>query len=158
MQMLRWQDFLEKENVVCGMSASSKSEVIEKLVGVLVESGCVSDGPDFMSNVISREELGSTGIGERIAMPHGKSKSVARMSVAFARLSKPVDFESSDRVPVEYVFMIAAPANQDSLYIGVMASVIRSIKLGGLLEMLGALEGRDEIFEALNGKSIKLSR
>lgn len=150
MQNFRWQDFLLKDNVVSGLSASTKGEVIEKLVGVLVSSGCVADGGEFLSNVISREELGSTGIGEKIAMPHGKSGSVSRMSVAFARLAKPVDFESPDKAPVEYVFMIASPENLDSLYIRVMASVIRSVKLGGLLGALDPCGTSEELFEALS--------
>jgi len=149
MEKFNWINYLDASNVTIDFAAATKDEAITKLVNSLVKSGVVEDGPAFLATVFEREELGSTGIGERVAMPHGKSEGVKKMTVALAKLAAPVDFESVDKQPVDFIFMIASPINSDSLYIKTMASIIRSVKLHNICLKMQHLQSAADIYDML---------
>ena len=149
MEKFNWINYLDAKNVMIDFAASTKDDAITKLVDSLVKSGVVEDGPGFLATVFEREELGSTGIGERVAMPHGKSAGVKKMTVALAKLAAPLDFESVDKNPVDFIFMIASPMNSDSLYIKTMASIIRSVKMNNICLKMQHLVTAGEIYDML---------
>lgn len=144
-----WVGFLDRKCVMIDLAASAKGDAIEAMIAMLEKAGVVSDIEKFRAAVFEREELGSTGLGERVAMPHGKCDAVIRMTVAVARLAAPLDFESVDGKPVSYVFMVAAPTNNDPLYIKTMASIIRSVKMQGICGKMDHLDSADAIYEML---------
>ncbi|MEZ7893167.1 MAG: PTS sugar transporter subunit IIA [Candidatus Wallbacteria bacterium] len=146
---IRWVDYLEKINIFKEFTAATKDEALEKLSSCLVKSGAVTDYDEFIGTVFAREELGSTGIGENVAMPHGKSSSVNKMTVAVAVMKDPIVFDSADGKPVKYIFLVASPLNSDTMYIRIMASIIRSVKVGNICPKLSSLNSADEIFEML---------
>jgi len=146
---IKWVDYLEKVNIFKEFNVSSKDEALEKLSLCLVQSGAVKNYDEFIGTVFAREELGSTGIGENVAMPHGKSSSVTKMTVAVAVLKEPIIFDSSDGKPVKYIFMVASPLNSDTMYIRIMASIIRSVKVNNICPKMSVLSSADEIFEML---------
>lgn len=88
------------------LQATSKLEVIEELTDLLVETGAVADKDAFIADVLYREE-GKTGLGEGVAIPHGKSASVTSTSIAVGRTKKPVEWESLDDKPVNIIILFA---------------------------------------------------
>ncbi len=136
-------------NVFTNFSAQNKLEAITKLVGLIAANGAIENKDEYLASVLEREELGTTGLGEGVAMPHGKCRAVKRMSIAVAKLDKPLDFESVDKKPIDYIFLIASPLNSDTLYIKVMASIIRSVKLHRICEKMNKLHSGVEIYEML---------
>lgn len=149
MEKFNWINYLDAKNVITDFAASTKDDAITRLVDSLVKNGVVADGPGFLATVFEREELGSTGIGERVAMPHGKSDGVKRMTVALAKLAAPIDFESIDKKPVDFIFMIASPMNADSLYIKTMAAIIRSVKMNNICLKMQHLSSAADIYDML---------
>ncbi|MBC1545363.1 PTS sugar transporter subunit IIA [Listeria cossartiae] len=87
--------------------ATTKLEVIEELTDLLVETGAVADRETFIADVLYREEEGKTGLGEGVAIPHGKSASVTNTSIAVGRTRKPVEWESLDEKPVNIIILFA---------------------------------------------------
>lgn len=103
---------LKKETILLPLEVQSKEECIDKMAESLVQSGSVKDKDIYVTAVLEREIKGSTGIGFGVAIPHGKSNGVAEPGLSFARLAKPIDWQSLDGSPVSMVFMIAVPEEQ----------------------------------------------
>ncbi|MBC2125059.1 PTS sugar transporter subunit IIA [Listeria innocua] len=89
------------------LQATTKLEVIEELTDLLVETGAVVDKKAFIADVLYREEEGKTGLGEGVAIPHGKSASVINTSIAVGRTKAPVEWESLDDKPVNIIILFA---------------------------------------------------
>lgn len=146
-----WIGFLSKKNIFTNFSAADKRDAIRRLAGLMMSDDAIADGEEYLASVFEREELGTTGLGDSVAMPHGKCSAVKRMCVALAKLEKPLDFDSVDKKPVDYIFMIASPLNADTLYIKVMASIIRSVKMHRICEKMKPLDSSDAIYDMLVG-------
>ena len=104
-------EVLKKEHIALGLSAASKEEVLEKLIDLLYENGALSDKMAFTEDVMERERVSSTGIGNSIAIPHGKSANVIETTAAIARLEKPITWSSADGEPVSFVVLLAVNEN-----------------------------------------------
>lgn len=104
-------EVLKKEHIALGLSAASKEEVLEKLIDLLYENGALSDKKAFTEDVMERERVSSTGIGNSIAIPHGKSANVIETTAAIARLEKPITWSSTDGEPVSFVVLLAVNEN-----------------------------------------------
>lgn len=104
-------EVLKKEHIALGLSAASKEEVLEKLIDLLYENGALSDKKAFTEDVMERERVSSTGIGNSIAIPHGKSANVIETTAAIARLEKPITWSSADDEPVSFVVLLAVNEN-----------------------------------------------
>lgn len=110
-------ELLGKDTIKLNLKANSKMEVLDQLVDVLYDAGRLNDKELYKEEILKRESLSSTGIGEGIGIPHGKTSAVKKASLALGIFRDGVDFESLDGAPVNIVFMIAAPegANNEHL-------------------------------------------
>lgn len=110
------------------MEAKDKAEVLDKLSGLLLKDGAISSKEVYINDVLLREKEGPTGLGNYIAIPHGKSSTVKKTSVAFAKLKNPVEWETLDGNPVKIIFLFAVPdqnSNKDHLkLLSQLASVL----------------------------------
>ena len=110
-------ELLGKDTIKLNLKANSKMEVLDQLVDVLYDAGRLNDRELYKEEILKRESLSSTGIGEGIGIPHGKTSAVKKASLALGIFRDGVDFDSLDGAPVNIVFMIAAPegANNEHL-------------------------------------------
>ncbi len=100
-------EVLKKEQIVLDLAAADKTEALTKLTDLLWNNGKLADKDAFLTDVLNREKISTTGIGNGIAIPHGKSASVRETTVAIGRLSQKVEWESVDDEPVELVVLLA---------------------------------------------------
>lgn len=123
-------DFLPKEAVRIGLEATKKKEVVEELVELLVNAGKIKDREkkDIIKALLDREKLGSTGIGQGIAIPHAKSEKLKEILCAFGISKKKVDFNSLDGEPVDIVFLLIAPQESSGLHLKALAKISRLLK------------------------------
>ena len=114
---MKISQLLSLDTIKLDLAASNKNEVIDQLVDVLWDAGKLTDKNLYKEEILKRESLSSTGIGERIAIPHAKTKAVKNASLALGLYKNGVDYDSLDGEPVNIVFMIAAPdgANDEHL-------------------------------------------
>ena len=104
-------DFLNEESIVVELEAENKKEVLEELCKTLVEAYPSLDHDRMVGILLDRERLGSTGVGEGVAIPHGKMDNLAGLIACFGRSLKGVEFEAVDKKPVHLFFLLFAPAN-----------------------------------------------
>ena len=114
-------DLLKKDAIDLNVKASSKREVIEKAVKLMEHNDNIKDKQKYLELVIKREEEGSTGVGEEIAIPHGKGDVISKPGLAAMVIPDGVDFNSLDGKPVKLLFLIAAPNSKDNLYLEVLS-------------------------------------
>lgn len=114
-------DLLVKEGIELNGQAASKREAIDKMVDLMAATGKIADKEAYKAQVLRREEEGSTGIGEGIAIPHGKCDAVKAPGLAAMVLKDGVDYDSLDGAPADLIFLIAAPNTKDNVHLDVLS-------------------------------------
>ncbi|UFJ42652.1 fructose PTS transporter subunit IIA [Brevibacillus humidisoli] len=138
------------ETILLSLEANDKADCIRQMAGQLQQTGFVADLTAYVEAVEAREETGSTGIGFGVAIPHGKSAGVGRAGLAFARLTKPIDWDSLDGKPVTLVFMIAVPENQaGNEHLQILAALSRKLMHEPFREQLSSAASSAEIIQLL---------
>jgi len=141
-------DFLTQDAIVAGLKASSKKQALQELAErAATVSGL--NGREIFDTLLQRERLGSTGIGHGIAIPHGKLAKVPKLFGVFARLDKPVDFESLDGEPVDLLFVLIAPESAGADHLKALARVARVLRDANVTAKLRAAQDADALFAVL---------
>ncbi len=135
-------DYICTGCIVPDFDAGSKDEVLEKLTSRLVDSGFSLDPEEVTRVLKEREQLGSTGIGRGVAIPHGKIGRLDRMVIEVARSKSGVPFEAIDNRPVHLIFLLLANSDAATEYLKVLARISRLLRAPGVYERL--LEAPDE--------------
>ncbi|HBR2766388.1 TPA: PTS sugar transporter subunit IIA, partial [Klebsiella pneumoniae] len=116
------------KNIKLNMTARTKEEVIEELTDLLIQDGAVTNKEDFIRDVWLREELGSTGFENHIAIPHGKSSGVSRTALAIGRTQHAIPWETMDGSDVRCVILFAVClVDQNATHIRLLAQVSGSL-------------------------------
>ncbi|MEG9892283.1 PTS sugar transporter subunit IIA [Klebsiella pneumoniae] len=119
---------LNVKNIKLNMTARTKEEVIEELTDLLIQDGAVTNKEDFIRDVWLREELGSTGFENLIAIPHGKSSGVSRTALAIGRTQHAIPWETMDGSDVRCVILFAVClVDQNATHIRLLAQVSGSL-------------------------------
>lgn len=116
-------DLLDRRSINVNGAASSKEEAINQMVDLMCASGKISDKEEYRKKVFAREEEGSTGIGEGIAIPHAKCDVVSKAGLAAMVIKDGVDFDSLDGEPVSLIFLIAAPNTKENVHLDVLGKL-----------------------------------
>ena len=139
-------DLLTPESILPEMQTTNKKGALEELAKTLVPG---SDGLELskvMEVLLDRERLGSTGIGDNIAIPHGKLPQLTQLVLSFGRSLKGVDFDSMDGKPSHLFFMLLAPANSAGLHLKALAKISRMLMSQAFRDNLMKAKGAEEIF------------
>ena len=120
---MRIIDLLDKRSVSLDSAVSSKSEALDAVIDLMCRSGKISDREEYRKKVYAREEESTTGIGEGIAIPHGKCDAVKAPGLAAMVVKNGVDFDSLDGEPAELIFLIAAPNTEDNVHLDVLSKL-----------------------------------
>lgn len=126
--MMRIMDFLDKDSIELDVKAKSKKEAIEELVEMLAKKNAITDKKVTIESLLEREELGSTGVGQGIAIPHSKTKGVKELTAAFGISKKGVDFDALDGEDVNIFFLLLAPEGAAGLMLKALARVSNFLK------------------------------
>lgn len=109
-------DIIDKGIIDLNLDVTTKDEAIRALSEILKEQGYVNDVELFVEDIYEREKLGMTGIGDSIAIPHGQSKAVLKNGIAIGRTNQPIEWESIDEEPVQYIFLFSVSDDKDYAY------------------------------------------
>lgn len=120
---MRITDLLDKRSISLNSCPHSKSEALDEAVALMVKSGKIRDEEAYRKQVYLREEESTTGIGEGIAIPHGKCDAVEKPGLAAMVIKDGVDFDSLDGEPVHLLFLIAAPNTKDNIHLDVLSKL-----------------------------------
>jgi PTS system fructose-specific IIC component len=122
---MRLTDFLRPEFCLMDLKAGNKEAAIKELASVLLPSGKVNDKEDFIKHIMERERLGSTGIGNHVAIPHAPTHSVDGLVVAFGRSMGGLDFQSLDGDEVNLIFLLGTNPQDLGTYLKFLATLSR---------------------------------
>ena len=120
---MRITDLLDKRSISLDAAPKSKEEALNEAIALMAESGKINDTEGYRRQVFAREEESTTGVGEGIAIPHGKCAAVNRPGLAAMVIKDGVDFESLDGEPVTLLFLIAAPDTKDNVHLDVLSKL-----------------------------------
>ena len=122
-KVMRITDLLDKRSILLDASPKSKPETLDTAVELMAKSGKIKDIEAYRKQVYAREEESTTGIGEGIAIPHGKCDAVIKPGLAAMVIKDGVDFDSLDGEPVRLLFLIAAPDTKDNVHLDVLSKL-----------------------------------
>jgi len=125
---MRILDFLEKDSIELNLKAKNKKEAIEEIVEILKKKNAIIDKDITIESLLEREELGSTGVGQGIAIPHSKTKGVKELIGAFAISKNGVEFDALDGEPVNIFFLLLAPEGAAGVMLKALARVSKFLK------------------------------
>jgi len=150
---MRLMDFLVPDAIEPNMKSTTKKDAIRELVSLLKRAEAIAEENFVAEVVLEREELGTTGIGEGIAVPHGKSDTVDRLVAAFGRSEKGIDFDSIDNQPVHLLFLLVAPSDSAGPHLMALARISRLLKNRDFREGLMEAENKLRILEICEAES-----
>ena len=134
-------DVLKENMIFLNFEAANKEEAIEKFINSLERTGTIKEPNALKDALLEREKLGTTGIGQGIAMPHARSSAIKDLTVAFFRSEKGIDFKSMDSEPVHLIFLLLAPVTAGGPYLKLLAKISRLLRSDDFRKAL--LEAKD---------------
>ncbi len=145
-------DLLKRESVELNGSAGSKKEALEKMVQLMVNQGNIADPEEYKKKVFAREEEGSTGVGEGVAIPHAKTAAVTKPGLAFMRCADGVEFDSLDGLPAKLFFLIAAPDSKDNVHLDVLSRLSTLLMDPDFIDGIMAVDSVDALYDLIGQK------
>ena len=142
-------DILAKDSIVPELKGRTKKQVLEELIDAVKQNKPNIDQDLLMKVLLERERLGSTGIGEGIAIPHGKLRDIDDLVLSFGRSSEGIDFESMDGKPVHLFFLLVAPETCAGIHLRALAKIARLLKNGTVRKKLAKVDKREDIFSII---------
>ena len=111
---MKISEILKKDFIIADLSGKDKASVLSELTNFLESNDAIKNKETLLSALIEREKLGSTGIGENVAIPHAKSEEIDQILTLFGRSTEGIEFDSLDKKPVYFVCLVVAPAHSGS--------------------------------------------
>ncbi len=152
---MRISEFLREDLVFPDLAATDKAGVLGELCAGLARAFPNLSAQKLTETLLEREKLGSTGIGEGVAIPHGKLPGIPGLIAAFARSRKGVDFASIDGKPTHLFFVLFAPDNSAGLHLKALARISRLFKQPQFRQSILNAEGAAQIFRIISEEDAK---
>jgi len=146
---MKISDILKKEHIIKELDSRDKKNVLDELSSFLENEGEITSKENLLAALIEREKLGSTGIGENVAIPHAKISEIDKIITVFGRSKNGVEFESLDQKPVNFIFLVIAPENSTSQHLKALARISRLFKNPSLRESVLRTNEADQIYSIL---------
>jgi len=146
---MKMSDFLDPRAVVSDLKAANKKEVLEELCTALVSLHPTLDRDRMVGILLDRERLGSTGVGEGVAIPHGKMGDLEGLIACFGRSPCGVAFEAVDDQPVSLFFLLFAPENSAGVHLKALAKISRLLKRPSVREELLQAGSKEDVYAIL---------
>lgn len=141
-------DLITPESVVPNLRATSKKQALQELARRAAEIIGLQERAVF-DVLLERERLGTTGVGNGIAIPHGKLPNLSRLYGLFARLERPINFESIDEQPVDLIFLLLAPETAGADHLKALARVSRLLRDKAICEKLRGTDTAEGLYALL---------
>jgi len=145
----RLSSILKEKYVLLSLKEKSKNKVINELVALISQSGKLKDRKNFYNAILKREKLGSTGIGNGVAIPHAKSAKVNGFIIAFARSVEGIDFGALDGEKTYLFFILASPESDVGGHLKILADISRLVKDKFIVERFKNAKDKKEILKII---------
>lgn len=143
------EEVLEESCVISDLQSETKKDVLIELVGALKKVNLIKNEQEVVNVIFEREKLGSTGIGDGVAIPHGKLKGIRRIMCVFGRSIHGVDFDSIDQKPAHIFFLLLAPENSASLHLKMLSRISKLLRDPSFRKRLMELSDAHDIYRSI---------
>jgi nitrogen PTS system EIIA component len=150
--MVAVADLLSADRLLLDLRPTSKRQLFQDLAAA-VQRASGLDETAVLAALVQREKLGTTGIGEGVAVPHARLKDLPALLGFFARLARPVDYDALDEVPVDLVFLIVAPEDENAEQLKALAKIARLLRDPALVARLRREQDRQRVHDILTGRA-----
>ena len=146
---MRLSDILKPQNIKIPLDARNKNDAIAELVNLLSANGEVTDPKKVMESVLDRESTRTTGIGNGLAIPHGKTPGTKDLVMAVGRPGSPIDFQSIDGKPVTIIWLLSSPPEKTGPHIHALARISRLMTIDKFRHALAETKTSQDIYDAI---------
>jgi PTS system nitrogen regulatory IIA component len=143
-------DFLDFDAIKTSLPGGSKKALLQQLASLAAQR-LELDSATILASLAEREQLGSTGFGHGVAIPHGKVEGVNQIYCLFARLAEPLDYKAIDGRPVDLVFLLLSPPDAGADHLKALAAISRVTRHAATLEKMRGARSRDALAAVLMG-------
>lgn len=147
---MKISDFLEEKAIETDLKSTEKEGVLKELVALLAGAGAIKDEEEIIRILLERETLGSTGIGNGVAMPHGKSGNIKKLTAALGICRNGIDFNSLDGKKVYIVFLLVAPEEAPRLHLKALARISRLLRDKFFRDRIKSAPNKEMIIDIIN--------
>ena len=146
---MKLSEILDKDSIIPDLNASDKKRTLEELVDAIITHKPSLDKNLIVKILLERERLGSTGIGDGVAIPHGKFQGINAPMISFGRSLNGLDFDSMDDQPVFLFFLLVAPENAANIHLKALARIAKILKNSFFRKLLMEASTREEIYQVI---------
>ena len=155
---MKLSDLLTPDAVLPSLHAQSKKQVLQEVCARRRAPDRLRSEREIFDTLLQRERLGSTGVGQGVAIPHGKLRGLDRLVGVFARLPRPVDFDSLDDQPVDLVFVLLAPESAGADHLKALARIARILRDPAMAQKLRTAQDASGIYASPDRPRRSLAR
>src|SRR5438128_2452483 len=143
-------DFLDFDAIKTGLPSGNKRSLMQQLANLAAQRLGIESAV-VLASLNAREQLGTTGFGQGVAIPHGKIEGLGRIYGLFARLGEPVDYKAIDGRPVDLMFLLLSPPDAGAEHLKALAAISRVTRSAATLEKMRGARSRDALAAVLMG-------
>lgn len=155
---MRLTDILKPQNIKIPLQATAKTDAIRELVDLLATNGEVADPKKVLDSVLDREATRTTGIGNGLAIPHGKCNGTDHLVMAIGRPGTPIDFQAIDGRPVTIIWLLTSPPDKTGPHIHALARISRLMTMEKFRQALNQAKTNQEIFDIIANQENLLAK
>ena len=144
---MRLSEMLKPANIKLGLEAKAKTDAIKELVDLLAANGEVQDAKKVLDAVLERETTRTTGIGNGLAIPHGKCNGTDHLIMALGKAKTPIDFQAIDGRPVTWIWLLTSPPDKTGPHIHALARISRLMTIDKFRQALAGAKTPQEVFD-----------
>jgi len=143
------EEVLEESCVIADLNGATKKDALKELVSALKKANLIKNEQEVVNVIFEREKLGSTGIGDGVAIPHGKLKGIRKIICVFGRSLQGVEFDSIDQKPAHIFFLLLAPENSASLHLKMLSRISKLLRDPSFRKRLMDLGDAHDIYRSV---------
>jgi PTS system nitrogen regulatory IIA component len=148
---IKLPDLLKEKYIELDLKEKEKTKLIAELVDIVVKSSRIKGGESLFKAILEREKLGSTAIGNGVAIPHAKIRGIKRPLLILGKSSEGVNFDSLDGEKTYLFFMLISPQEEVGLHLKILAKISHLVRDKFIVERLKKIKDKHEIFEIISG-------
>lgn len=150
MEKIRITDYINENLISLNLTAKNKEELLREVATLISKSENIKDEKEILNALEKREQIGSTGIGKNVAIPHAKTEAAERLTISFGITKDKIDFKSLDGEKVNIFFIFASPLRDSQIYLKVLARISRLIREDGFRSKLLACKTPQEVITIIS--------
>jgi mannitol/fructose-specific phosphotransferase system IIA component (Ntr-type) len=146
---MRLTEILKPENIKVPLTSTVKTDAIGELVSLLAENKAITDPKKVLDSVLDREATRTTGIGNGLAIPHGKCSGTADLVMAIGKAATPIDFQAIDGRPVTLIWLLTSPPDKTGPHIHALARISRLMTIDKFRQALNAAQTGKDVYDII---------